>query len=120
MKRRILSLSANPELAKLRAMVLRHAGYSVTWPSSKQEADQILQNESFDILLIGHTISGQSARQFAEVFRARNPHGKIVAIMAATYLMVKTDRTVKALDGPEALLAAIAEMLGPDQLAKTS
>jgi DNA-binding response OmpR family regulator len=118
--KRILSLSANPELGKLRAMVLRQAGYKVIWPESNQETDKFLQEESFDILLLGHTISGQSAREFAEVFRSRNPHGKIIGITAAAYLMVKADKTVKAVDGPEALLEAIEEVLRPDGLAKCS
>jgi DNA-binding response OmpR family regulator len=115
MQARILSLSANPEIGKLRAMVLRQAGYYLTWPSSKQETDRILQDESFEILLIGHTISGQSARNFAETFRVRNPNRKVIAIMATSYLTVTPDKTVKAIDGPEALLEAIDEVLGPGQ-----
>jgi DNA-binding NtrC family response regulator len=116
----ILSLSANPELGQLRAMVLRQAGYMVNWPANKEEADKLLENESFDLLVIGHSISGQSARHFVEVFRTRNPQGKIVAVTDASYLMIKADKTVKALDGPEALLGAIEEVLGPLGLAKCS
>lgn len=101
-------------------MVLRQAGYMVNWPGNKEEADKLLENESFDILVIGHSISGQSARHFAEVFRARNLRGKIVAVTDASYLMIKADKTVKALDGPEALLGAIEEVLGPQGLAKCS
>jgi len=79
-----------------------------------------LQDESFAILLIGHTISGHSARKFAEVFRVRNPKGKIIAIMATSYLSVTADKTVKAIDGPEAVLEAIDEVLGPGQQTKCS
>jgi len=111
MKRRILSLSADPELGKLRAMVLQQAGYAVVWPSSKAEADALLRENNFDVLVMGHTISGQSSREFAEIFRANNPNGKIVVIMAATYSLVKADRTVRSIDGPEALLGAIEELL---------
>ena len=113
MTRRILSLSANPDLGKLRAMVLRQAGYSVKWPANREEADKLLENEPFDVLLIGHSISGRSARHFAKAFRARNPQGKIIAVTRATNLMIKADKIVKALDGPEALLEAIEEVLGP-------
>ena len=120
MTRHILSLSANPELGQLRAMVLRQAGYSVNWPANKEEADKLLENESFDVLLIGDNISGQSARHFAEAFRTRNPQGKIVAITPATYLMIKADKTVKSVYGPEALLGAIEDVLGPQGLAKCS
>ena len=112
MKGRILSLSADPELGKLRAMVLQQAGYEVTWPSSKAEADALLRQKNFDLLLIGHTISGPSSREFAETFRARNPQGKIIVIMAATYSLVKADRALRSMDGPEALLEAIEELLG--------
>ena len=117
MKGRILSLSANSELGKLRAMVLRQAGYDVKWPSSKSETEALLGNERFDILLIGHMISGHSAREFADAFRARNPNGKIIVIMATTYIMVKADKTVRAIDGPEALLEALGELLGSNRSA---
>jgi len=110
MKRRILSLSADPELGKLRAMVLRQAGYEVIWPSRKGEADAQVREKNFDVLLIGHTISDQSSREFAEIFRANNPNGKIIVIMAATYSLVKADRTVRSIDGPEALLEAIEDL----------
>lgn len=110
MKRRILSLSADPELGKLRAMVLEHAGYSVLWPSSKAEADRVLREKNFEALVIGHTISGPSSREFADIFRAKNPEGKIIVIMAASYGLVKADKTVRSIDGPEALLEAIEEL----------
>jgi DNA-binding response OmpR family regulator len=56
MKQRLLSLSTNPELTKLRSMVLRQAGFHATWPSTREEADRILNQQNFDLLLIGHTI----------------------------------------------------------------
>src|ERR1700741_4686977 len=112
MKWRILALSADPELGKLRAMVLRQVGYEGTWPASKVETVALLGRESFDVLVIGHTISGQSAREFAETFRARNPDGKVIVIMVSTYALVKADKTVRAVDGPEALLNALDELLG--------
>jgi DNA-binding response OmpR family regulator len=108
---RVLSLSANPELGKLRVMVLRQAGYHVVWPSTKTEAEQVIGDQHFDVLLIGHTISGDTARDLAEAFRGRNPAGKVIAITASAYIMVRTDKTLRAIDGPEALLEAIQEVL---------
>ena len=107
----ILSLSADPDLGKLRAMVLRKAGHEVSWPSSKTEADALLRDKKFDLLLLGHSISGPSAREFADVFRARNPGGKIIVVMAASYSLVKPDRTVRPIDGPEVLLEAINALI---------
>jgi DNA-binding response OmpR family regulator len=112
MKKRILSLSGNPELGKLRAMVLRQAGYEVLWPSSKDDAERTIRDENFDVLLLGHTVSGDTARELAEAFRIKNPNGKIIAVMATNYVKVRPDRTVKAIDGPEALLEAIEELVG--------
>jgi|SRR5947209_19119895 len=111
MKTRVLSLSANPELGKLRAMVLRHAGYDVVWSPTRKEAEQLIRDQDFDVLLIGHSISGDTARELAEAFRGGNPKGKVIAITASAYIMVRTDKTVRAIDGPEALLEAIEEVL---------
>jgi len=119
MKWRILALSANPELGKLRAMVLRQAGYDVIWPANKAETEALLAKQHFDVLLIGHTISGQSAREFAETFRARNPEGKLIVIMASSYILIKADKTVRAADGPEALLEALDELLGGNRSGST-
>jgi DNA-binding response OmpR family regulator len=107
----ILSISADPDLGKLRAMVLRKAGHEVSWPSSKSEADALLRDRKFDLLLLGHSISGPSAREFADVFRARNPGGKIIVVMAASYSLVKPDRTVRPIDGPEVLLETINALM---------
>lgn len=107
----ILSLSADPDLGKLRAMVLRKAGHHVSWPSSKTEADALLQDKSFDFLLIGHSISGPSAREFADLFRAKNPDGKIIVVMATSYSLVKPDGTVRPIDGPEVLLETINTLI---------
>jgi DNA-binding NtrC family response regulator len=93
-------------------MVLRQAGYQVVWPSSKTEAEQVIRDQHFDVLVLGHTLSGDAARGLTEAFRTRNPHAKIIGIMASTYIMVKTDKTVRAIDGPEVLLETIQEVLG--------
>lgn len=100
-------------------MVLRQAGYDVNWPTSKAEADSLLREKTFDLLLIGHTISGPSAREFAELYRANNPNSKIVVVTANAFLMVKADRTIKPTDDPEVLLHTIEELLG-DQHAEAS
>jgi hypothetical protein len=36
----------------------------------------------FEVLVVDHTISGQTARELAEAFRAKNPNGKVIAIVA--------------------------------------
>ncbi len=72
-----------------------------------------MQDQNFEVLVVDHTISGYTARELAEAFRAKNPNGKVIAITATPYLMIRSDKIVKATDGPEGLIEAIQELLEP-------
>lgn len=108
---RILSLSEDPQLGPLRATVLRHAGFDVTHPQGKQAVHGCLEEQNFDLLILGHSIAVEHTRDYVAKFREKNPAGKVLAVAQTDLLPIRADRVVRAIDGPEVLISAIEELL---------
>lgn len=113
MNLRILTLSAEPDLALLRKRVLEVAGHEVIAPLSDKEALQAAsENNRFDVAIVCYRMWVGKSRQIMRTFREHNPNGKFV-VMARMYGEVpelEGDRYVAASDGPDALLAVLQEM----------
>lgn len=109
---RILSTSAHPELGPLRAQVLRAAGYDVTFPADHAETVQALERGRFDVLILGHSIVGAPAKNFVELFRQRNPSGKVLVVYQSGLVPVRGDAAISAIEGPEVLIGTIERLCG--------
>lgn len=108
---RILSLSEDPQLGPLRATVLRHAGFNVTHPQGKEAIQRSLEQEPFDLLVLGHSLAVEHTRDYVSKFREKNPRGKVLAVAQTELLPIRADRVIRAIDGPEVLIAVIQELL---------
>ncbi len=113
MKPRILSLSADQELALLRKRVLESIGYEVVAPLSDREAiDAASGKNRFEIAIVCYRMWIGKERQLIRIFRNSNPHGRIL-VMVRVYGEVpelEGDRYVVGADGPVALVSVINEM----------
>ncbi len=113
MKPRILSFSADQELALLRKRVLESIGYEVVAPLSDREAiDAASGKNRFEIAIVCYRMWIGKERQLIRIFRNSNPHGKIL-VMVRVYGEVpelEGDRYVVGADGPDALVSVINEM----------
>lgn len=107
---RVLSLSEDPQLGPLRAYVLRHAGYSVAFPNGRAETFATIERDTFDVLVIGHSIPTEHARDYAAAFRTKNLAGKVLVVAHTQFTSIKAEKTIRAIDGPEVLIAAVAEL----------
>ncbi len=107
---RILSLSEDPQLGPLRASVLRHAGFQVTHPRGKSEIHECLDSGVYDMLILGHSLGVEYARALVSKFREKNPKGKVLAVAQTDLLPIRADKVIRAIDGPEVLIAAIDEL----------
>ncbi len=116
MKLRILSLSADQELALLRKRVLESAGHEVVSPRSDKEAlEAVAAKNRFDVAIVCHRMWTGTSRRLMRIFRKNNPAGKFV-VMVRIYGEVpeiEGDRYVVGTDGPDALLAVLGEIHGP-------
>jgi CheY-like chemotaxis protein len=114
MKLRILSLSADQELALLRKRVLESAGHEVVSPRSEKEALEAASRKNrFDVAIVCYRMWTGTSRRLMRVFRKNNPAGKFV-VMVRIYGEVpeiEGDRYVVGTDGPDALLDIVAEIM---------
>jgi hypothetical protein len=76
---RVLSCTANEQLHSSE-MILTHAGCQVVSSKSKPEALRLLEGGGFDVLLLGHSLSGASVETLCEIFRSCIPSGRIVVV----------------------------------------
>ena len=107
---RILSLSEDPQLGPLRASVLRHAGFQVTHPRGKSEIRDCVDSGAFDLLILGHSLGVEYARDLVSRFREKNPAAKVLAVAQTDLLPIRADKVIRAIDGPEVLIAAVDEL----------
>lgn len=110
---RILSLSAEREVSRLRKRVLEAAGHDVVAPLSENEAVNAAAGKNrFDVAIICYWMWPASTRRLMRMFRENNPDAQFL-IMVRMYGEVpelEGDRYVVGADGPDALLGVLAEM----------
>jgi CheY-like chemotaxis protein len=104
----VMLLSRDQELGRLRQKVLEQSGCRVMFPQNREEALEALHTPH-DVLVVAHTISRESGAHYAEIFRAKNPKGRIVYICVSTieHPPEWADETVLGLAGPEDMVRAV-------------
>jgi hypothetical protein len=110
---RILLATSDPGLRESRTAVLRCFGFDVTASKSTQHALELIGSRSFDLLVLGNTLTPDACREISIAFRRCRPTGRIVEILPASGVDCKSDPDVSVvgLDGPIALRGAIDEQL---------
>ena len=112
---RVLLISRDLELGRLRKRVLELSGCEVAFPHNKQEAIAALEAPQ-DVIVVAHTISRESANHYVEIFKGRNPHGHTVYVCVSTmeHPPEWADEVVLGLEGPEKMVEAVLR-LGKDR-----
>jgi|SRR3954454_1982264 hypothetical protein len=107
---RLLLLSRNEELCQLRVHIFRNAGYWTEQPNCKRQADDLIESQQFDALVICYTVLPESACSLIPAFRARNPGAPVIGIYYADWSdpPYQTDLWIHNLDGPVVLLNGVA------------
>lgn len=110
---RILSASLDSTLNQSRALILRHHGFEVTTSESKENAREQIESSAFDVLVFGNTLPRDTCWELAEVFRRRNPQGKIIEIIPSPWATPKNqpDATVVGTAEPESLIATVLDQV---------
>lgn len=103
---RVLSASADAVLRQTRELLLVGEGCEVKTSLSKAHAHELIQSQSFDVLIIGNSLTPNACRELAKTFRLRNPRGKIIEILVATWDSPMNEPDVIVVS-PEELIAAI-------------
>ena len=104
----VLSVSADPGLSHTRELLLRKQGCEVKTSLSKSHAQELMQSHSFDVLVFGNSLTTDVCQELAKDFRVRNPQGKIIEILVASWHVPMNGPDATAI-GPEELIAAIRD-----------
>jgi DNA-binding response OmpR family regulator len=108
----VLLVSRDNNVTVLRQKILEMAGYSVTAARYPAEAMAYLNTEKFDAVIIGYTVPPDEQRALCTQLRADHPE---IPILAIYKVIAAADcgatRYIHSLDGPDAMLAALKEML---------
>ena len=110
---KILSLTLDQELSRLRETVLSAAGYEVTSLTSEKEALQVAQSaDHYEVVLLCHRFPAAASRQAVRLLRQHHPDTRTVHMIHiyGEWPEVDADRYVVGADGPDALLHVLAEV----------
>ena len=110
---KILSLSIDQELSRLRQAILEAAGHDVVSLHTEKQVFAAAQSaDHFDVALLCHRFPSAAARQTVRLLRQNHPDTRIVYIVRVygEWPEVEADRYVVGADGPEALVRVLAEV----------
>jgi CheY-like chemotaxis protein len=110
MAKRILSLATDPSLLKLREMILRAAGYEVMSATNLLQVIEAYASGDFDLILIGHTISGNEKRRIAIKLRELGTKGEVLELCLVSPEIPNVDHWLIESE-PQQLLDRIREVL---------
>jgi len=110
---KILAISTDEELNRLRRFALHYAGHSVATINSEKEAVAAAQGtEEYDVILLCHKLPAATARQVVRLLRQKSSPAKLVYIahVYGEWPEVEADRYIVGADGPETLNRVLEEV----------
>lgn len=109
MERDILYLAVPDALSATRRLVMEHAGYSVTMARSADQALVVLRDKTFDFAVIGSRVPAAEAQRLMSAVRSLTSRPTLFSLDNRGHHSV--DYTLRAMAGPEELLAVLGEAL---------
>jgi CheY-like chemotaxis protein len=110
---RILCLSTDEELNRLRQFALHYAGHKAALINSEKEAIAAAESrEEYDVILLCHKLPAATARQVVRLLRQNASPAKLIYIghVYGEWPEVEADRYIVGSDGPEALNRLLEEV----------
>ena len=108
----ILSVGRDPALMHTRNTVLASAGYSVLQSFTTRDAFQTFMSRDIDLVILCHTIPEDERGKLIASMKQRSKRTPLIKINANGETDNKlVDGYVHSLDGPQALLNCVAQVL---------
>ena len=108
--RKVLNVSADPSLSETRRAILERAGYRVSCASDAADVAQLCRQETFDAVVVGHSLPQRQRYAVIEAVRKYNPAARIIGLykMAAAEA-AGADLAIDSHDDPEILVQVIRQ-----------
>jgi len=76
----VLCTGVDKALLQSRRLILEHAGHTVVSVTDEQTLTTVCQKHSFDVAVIGQTVSPNMKHRFAAVVRQHSPDARILEL----------------------------------------
>jgi len=113
---KILALSTDEELNRLRQFALHYAGHKADIVNTEKEAVAAIEgSEGYDVILLCHKLPASVGRQIVRLLRQKSSQVKLIYIshLYGEWPEVEADRYIVGADGPEALNRVLEEVTTP-------
>jgi len=110
---KILALSTDEELNRLRQFALHYAGHSVAIINNEKEAIKAAESDAeYDVVLLCHKLPSSAGRTIVRLLRQKASPAKLIYIshLYGEWPEVEADRYIVGADGPEALNRMLEEV----------
>lgn len=107
----LLSVGSEPDLLLLRNQVLRGAGYYVNSQTNIDEALRVFRRGDFDLVIMCHSVPEADKVKLITAIRKSRPSTPIVIVRRDGESTSLADGSVHSLDGVNALLNCVSELL---------
>ncbi|HZU32475.1 MAG TPA: hypothetical protein VFB79_15265 [Candidatus Angelobacter sp.] len=112
MMARVLLVTYIRELIGEQETILRNAGYDVVVTSSFAESSQAIENQVFDLSMMGFSIPVAERNQLAQAFKQANPAAKIIMIYFKSLQNTElADAILQTTATPQEILTAVNYLL---------
>jgi CheY-like chemotaxis protein len=98
----------------LRSLILQKQGYQVITASSAKEALELLERQSFDLVLTDQMMPGMSGIELTKLIKARSPDLPVIIVSGVNELPAEiayADLFISKIEGPTALFEGVAKVL---------
>jgi CheY-like chemotaxis protein len=110
---KILALSTDEELNRLRQFALHYFGHSVSLINSEKEAIAAAERtDEYDVVLLCHKMPSSAGRTIVRLLRQNASPAKLIYIshIYGEWPEVEADRYIVGADGPEVLNRVLEEV----------
>jgi DNA-binding response OmpR family regulator len=116
----ILSVSYDWSLLVTRDLVLRKAGYTVTSALGFDDAMRLCREIKYDLAIIGHSMPLEDQQALLEEVRKSSGAPVLYLFRSSDGVLEGADYTLDAMEGPDALVRAVNEVLVRRRRAKSA
>jgi DNA-binding response OmpR family regulator len=116
----ILSISYDWSLVVTRDLVLRKAGYTVTSALGFVDAIRLCREIKYDLAIIGHSIPLHDSQALLAAIRESSDAPVLSLYRSNDGALDGADYSLEGMEGPEALVSAVKEVIARRARAKSA
>ncbi len=108
--KKVLNVSADLSLLETRRAILERGGYLVSCASNAVDVVQLCRNETFDVVVVGHSLPKRQKHAVIQAVRKYNPAARIIGLYRISAAETAgADLAIDSHDDPEILVQVVRQ-----------